>query len=66
MILITGATGFVGSHLMKHLNAQLYLIKGINLRNPNWYSELDADVSTIIHLAGKTHDLKKVSKQSLK
>ena len=61
MILITGVTGFVGTHLMKHLNAQLYLIKGINLRNPNWYSELDADVSTIIHLAGKAHDLKKVT-----
>jgi nucleoside-diphosphate-sugar epimerase len=61
MIFITGATGFVGPHLLKHLNAQSYLIKGINLRNPNWYSELDADVSTIIHLAGKAHDLKKVS-----
>ncbi len=61
MILITGVTGFVGTHLMKHLNAQSYLIKGINLRNPNWYSELDADVSTIIHLAGKAHDLKKVT-----
>ena len=66
MILITGATGFVGSHLMKHLNAQLYLNKGVNLSYPNCYSELDAVVSTIIHLAGKTHDLKKVSKQSLK
>ena len=62
MILITGATGFVGSHLMKHLNAQSYQIKVINLRNPNWYSELDVDVSTIIHPAGKTNDLKKVSK----
>jgi nucleoside-diphosphate-sugar epimerase len=61
MIFITGATGFVGPHLLKHLNAQSYLIKGINLRNPNWYSELDADVSTIIHLAGKAHDLKKVT-----
>ena len=61
MILITGATGFVGSHLMKHLNAQSYQIKVINLRNPNWYSELDVDVSTIIHLAGKAHDLKKVT-----
>jgi len=61
MIFITGTTGFVGPHLMKHLNAQSYLIKGINLRNPNWYSELDADVSTIIHLAGKAHDLKKVT-----
>ena len=66
MILITGSTGFLGTHLMKHLNAQLYLNKGINLRDPNCYSDLDADVSTIIHLAGKTHDLKKVSKQSLK
>ena len=61
MILITGATGFVGSHLMKHLNAQSYQIKVINLRNLNWNSELDADVSTIIHLAGKAHDLKKVT-----
>ena len=61
MILITGATGFVGSHLMKHLNAQSYQIKVINLRNLNLYSELDADVSTIIHLAGKAHDLKKVT-----
>jgi nucleoside-diphosphate-sugar epimerase len=61
MILITGATGFVGTHLMKHLNAQLYLTKAINLRDANYYSELDADVSTIIHLAGKAHDLKKVT-----
>ncbi|MFV8366700.1 NAD-dependent epimerase/dehydratase family protein [Flavobacterium sp. XS1P27] len=58
-ISITGLTGFVGKNLEKYLNDD-FDIEGLKLR----YSEnqsiiIDSDV--IIHLAGKAHDLKKVS-----
>jgi nucleoside-diphosphate-sugar epimerase len=57
-IKITGSTGFVGVNLMKHLIAKSYQSESLNLRNPNWKSEIDFNSNAIIHLAGKAHDLK--------
>ncbi len=58
---ITGSTGFVGVNIMKHLTEKSYKVKGLNLRNANWKSEIDSDATVIIHLAGKAHDLKNSS-----
>lgn len=58
-IVITGATGFVGTNLKKYLSS--YEIEPLSVRYvPNQKIKINADV--IIHLAGKAHDLKKVSK----
>jgi nucleoside-diphosphate-sugar epimerase len=58
-ITITGATGFVGVNLQDYLRLS-HEIEPIRVRYiSNQTFELNTDV--IIHLAGKAHDLKKVS-----
>jgi nucleoside-diphosphate-sugar epimerase len=59
IISITGASGFVGTNLQNYLNAS-YEIESISIRfRANQVISIQGD--TIIHLAGKAHDLKKVS-----
>lgn len=61
-ITLTGATGFVGNNLQNYLTTS-HNIETVSVRYlPNQQFDLKADV--IIHLAGKAHDLKKVSKPS--
>lgn len=59
-ISITGASGFVGSNLTKYLDEMF-----INTISRNELIAINSatfrDVEAIIHLAGKAHDLKKVS-----
>ena len=58
-ITITGATGFVGKNLINHLKTSNEVVP-ISVRYiPNTIIELSGNA--IIHLAGKAHDLKKVS-----
>jgi nucleoside-diphosphate-sugar epimerase len=73
-ILITGFTGFVGSHLTKYLRKeQAFSLTGMtrdkNKTDLKDYPQMDrivnkedvtahCDAETIIHLAGKAHDLK--------
>ncbi len=58
-ITITGATGFVGTNLQNYLDIS-HEIQTLSVRyNPNQKFEFNTDV--VIHLAGKAHDLKKVS-----
>ena len=58
-ISITGASGFVGQNLEDYLR-QIYNIDDLSIRyKPN--QKFDIDAYAIIHLAGKAHDLKKVS-----
>ena len=58
-VIITGATGFVGANLHNYLKTS-YKIETRSVRyQPNQQFEMNSDV--IIHLAGKAHDLKKVS-----
>jgi nucleoside-diphosphate-sugar epimerase len=58
-IVITGASGFVGINLKYYLNT-VHDVSPISVRyKPNQQFDLDADA--IIHLAGKVHDLQKVS-----
>jgi len=59
-ISITGATGFVGKNLVSYLNSENILTHSVSR------AELARIISfenseTIIHLAGKAHDLKKTS-----
>jgi nucleoside-diphosphate-sugar epimerase len=57
---ITGATGFVGKNVCEYLKS-LHQIIPLSARYiPN--QQFDFKTDTIIHLAGKAHDLKKVSK----
>ena len=58
---ITGVTGFVGSNLFEYLVNNNFNAKTINLRKPNWKSEIDFEAKAIIHLAGKAHDTKNTS-----
>ena len=60
MIAITGATGFVGKNLLKDLNdVEHRSIMRADLAALD--HNLFKNVETIIHLAGKAHDLKKTS-----
>jgi len=57
---ITGANGFVGQNLINYFKGyKTFPIKRTRLSLIN--NNLFLDVGTIIHLAGKAHDLKKVS-----
>lgn len=56
---ITGATGFVGTNLKKYIKDS-YEVDDLSVRYcPNQKIDIKGDI--IIHLAGKAHDLKKVS-----
>ncbi|TRX34818.1 NAD-dependent epimerase/dehydratase family protein [Flavobacterium sp. ZT3R18] len=58
-IAITGATGFVGTNLQDYLKSSHGVVPMSVRYEPNQQFEIKADV--LIHLAGKAHDLKKVS-----
>jgi nucleoside-diphosphate-sugar epimerase len=59
-ITITGVSGFVGTNLQEYLKSS-HNQKALSVRYiPNQRFDLKTDV--IVHLAGKAHDLKKVSK----
>jgi len=56
---ISGSSGFVGQNLVNYLT-KTYQIKTVSLRYiPNQKIKIEGDA--FIHLAGKAHDLKKVS-----
>lgn len=59
--LITGASGFVGKNLAIYLSEQKKGLKFLRLRE-DWDGKIGYDITNIIHLAGKAHDLKNVSK----
>jgi nucleoside-diphosphate-sugar epimerase len=61
MITITGSSGFVGTNLIRYLVIKSNKLESLNLKNPNWKTEVNLESTTIIHLAGKAHDLKKSS-----
>lgn len=63
-VVVTGAGGFVGGHLCSYLAAHGLEVQPLSLRNTVAQIRLDNDVTTVIHLAGKAHDLKNVSDPS--
>ena len=48
-VLVTGAGGFIGSHLVTYLKAQGYWVRGVDLKYPE-YGETDADEFEILDL----------------
>lgn len=58
--LLTGASGFVGKNLTIYLSEQQEALKLLGLRK-GWDDDVFKDITNIIHLAGKAHDLKNVS-----
>lgn len=63
-IILTGASGFVGSNLNLFLTKTNFIPSPFSLRNADWISTLDKDSYAIIHQAGKAHDLKKTSEDA--
>jgi nucleoside-diphosphate-sugar epimerase len=62
--LITGSSGFVGTNLLNHFKS-IDNIKTINLDLRISKSiEISDDIDCVIHLAGKSHDLKNISDPS--
>lgn len=55
-ITITGASGFVGTHLSSFLKDQGNVVLEISMRGDGWESMLDSQADALIHLAGKAHD----------
>ncbi|RZK40535.1 MAG: NAD-dependent epimerase/dehydratase family protein [Pedobacter sp.] len=61
-IFITGSSGFVGQNLVNFLNEKNASIQILN-RDDLWSDNMQIihDIESVIHLAGKAHDLKKNS-----
>ena len=66
-VLITGSSGFVGKNLTKYLTKKKINILQLNRKSTdcNWENIFEIgipkNVKAVIHLAGKAHDLKRVS-----
>jgi nucleoside-diphosphate-sugar epimerase len=58
-ILVTGSSGFVGLNLLSYFENERFSIRKLSLRGAR-IEEIQG-ISAIIHLAGKAHDLEKVS-----
>lgn len=63
-ILITGASGFVGSNLSQFLKIKNWEADALSLRNENWSENIPTNAQAIIHLAGKAHDTANTSDAS--
>lgn len=68
-VLITGSSGFIGVNLIKYLNEKLLKIipfsraNGLDYNLINYKYLNKEKVNTIVHLAGKAHDLKNLSSE---
>lgn len=59
-IVVTGYSGFVGKNMVNNLSNRYETIF-VSFRESNTKVILHPDVTTVIHLVGKAHDLKKIS-----
>lgn len=60
MLVISGTTGFLGNYLVEHLSSTGVPHFPLSLRSV-LMPELPKEIAVVLHLAGKAHDLKKVS-----
>lgn len=60
IVLLTGATGFVGSNLIPYLNNFGFEARSLSREDLSSFLSFNAS-QAIVHLAGKAHDLKKTS-----
>jgi nucleoside-diphosphate-sugar epimerase len=67
IVLVTGASGFIGDYLMNYLQSKPLKIFPFSRVFGMYYEKIDSNyidnenIEVIIHLAGKAHDLKNVS-----
>lgn len=57
MIIISGASGFVGQNLTAYLRGLEKEVFPVSLRTSNWENTIPIEAQAIIHLAGKAHDI---------
>lgn len=65
-VLISGANGFVGTNLRKYLEERGIKVLKLDIANADFgWNELEkipwGEISAVVHLAGKAHDLKNVA-----
>jgi len=63
-IIVTGASGFVGQHLINFFGKNNTEIVSLNLRKKDWKEVFPLKADAIIHLAGKAHDSSNTSGDS--
>ena len=69
-ILVTGASGFVGKNLIYYLEEKSLTTIPFTRNNGLKYDSIDDnyidknEIDTIVHLAGKAHDLKNISNEN--
>src|ERR1700752_1026588 len=61
-VVVTGANGFVGSRFMQYSQARFHL-QPLSLRSNDFNSTLLWGTDTILHLAGKAHDMRATNEQ---
>jgi len=59
--IVTGAGGFIGSHLVKYLKAKNYFVKGIDIKYPE-FSKTEADEFVIADLRDSASTRKAITK----
>jgi nucleoside-diphosphate-sugar epimerase len=55
-VLVTGASGFVGQHFVDTYS-KLHQITTVSLQSQNWQNNSFYGIDTIVHLAGKAHQM---------
>ncbi|WP_306353542.1 NAD-dependent epimerase/dehydratase family protein [Flavobacterium sp. '19STA2R22 D10 B1'] len=58
MIVLAGATGFVGRNLLMYLEEKKYDILRLSLRDKNWREKEIVSAEVMVNLVGKAHDHK--------
>jgi nucleoside-diphosphate-sugar epimerase len=61
-ILVTGASGFVGKRFVEY-NKSNFTIETVSLRNEEWKQKNFSHINTVVHLAGKAHEMQKIEDQ---
>lgn len=56
-VLVTGAGGFIGHHLVKFLKAKGYFVRGVDIKNPE-FEKISADEFLLLDLRDKKNALK--------
>jgi nucleoside-diphosphate-sugar epimerase len=61
-VIVTGASGFVGKRFVD-INTKNFEILTVSLRNNDWQQQTFDGYDTVVHLAGKAHEMQKIDDQ---